>query len=412
MHGKGGGRREAARALAAFPGAAANALAMKFLYDPDPHVQAAIVGQLRGRGIPGILPELVKMVDSPHAVVRKAARESLSEFSFRRYLAAFEMLDEEVRQNTGMLVRKIDPQTVPLLREELHSPMRTRRLRAMAIARLIDVVEPLEPIILELLEDADHMVRTAAAAALARSHSAASHQALLRRLARQERSRAAGGPAKPPGAGPDRAAGRTLGFAGVNRMHNLFSQCLLLAERSRLDNLSEPFKRPSAGMDPGEVTRALAILAVIIVSAWLLLRLRTAQERRRPYDSPLRLFLALCKAHNLRWSERWLLWRLARAQRLKEPARLFLEPQRFDAAGSGPALAGRAARLRRIRDQLFSDPPRAAKEEQGQPRRQTKPGGVVAVAVAVAGAPLWPKRPGPAVDIAPWPAEPLAPDAR
>ena len=38
------------------------------------------------------------MVDSPHAVVRKAARESLAEFSFRRYLAAFDMLDEEVRQ--------------------------------------------------------------------------------------------------------------------------------------------------------------------------------------------------------------------------------------------------------------------------------------------------------------------------
>jgi hypothetical protein len=179
VHGKGGGRREAARALAAFPGAAANALAMKFLYDPDPHVQAPIVGQLRGRGLPGILPELVKMVDSPHAVVRKAARESLSEFSFRRYLAAFEMLDEQVRQNTGRLVRKIDPHTVPLLREELHSPMRTRRLRAVAIARLIDVVEPLEPIILDLLEDTDHMVRTAAAAALARSHSTASHRALL-----------------------------------------------------------------------------------------------------------------------------------------------------------------------------------------------------------------------------------------
>ena len=90
-------------------------------------MQAHIVGQLRGRGIPGILPVLLEMVDSPHAVVRKAARESLAEFSFRRYVAAFEMLDDEVRQSTGMLVKKIDPQTVPLLREEMRSLVRTRR---------------------------------------------------------------------------------------------------------------------------------------------------------------------------------------------------------------------------------------------------------------------------------------------
>jgi len=181
-HGRSGGRREAARALADFPGAEANALALKMLNDADPHVQAHVVSQLRGRGIPGILHGLVEMVDSPHAVVRKAARESLAEFNFRRYLAAFEMLDEEVRQGTGLLVKKIDPQTVPLLREELRSPMRTRRLRALAIARLIQVVEPLEKAIIELLEDKDHMVRMAAAAALAQSRSAASYEALERAL--------------------------------------------------------------------------------------------------------------------------------------------------------------------------------------------------------------------------------------
>ncbi len=181
-HGGSGGRREAARALAEFAGAEANALAMKMLRDDDPHVQAHAAGQLRGRGIPGIVHELVEMVDSPHAVVRKAARESLAEFSFRRYLAAFEMLDEEVRRSTGLLVRKIDPQTVPLLREEMRSPLRTRRLRAVAIARLIELVEPLEQTVIELLEDEDHMVRMAAAAALAGLCSAASHEALERAL--------------------------------------------------------------------------------------------------------------------------------------------------------------------------------------------------------------------------------------
>jgi hypothetical protein len=182
QHGNAGGRREAARALAEFHGAEANALALKALEDPDPQVQAHIVAQLRSRGIPGVLPGLVGMVDSPHAVIRKAAQESLAEFSFRRFLGSFDLLDDEVRQSTGLLVKKIDPQTGPLLKEELHSPVRTRRLRALAIARLIDIVDRLEEPIAKMLEDDDHMVRMEAAAALGRSGGELSRLALERAL--------------------------------------------------------------------------------------------------------------------------------------------------------------------------------------------------------------------------------------
>ena len=96
-------------------------------------------------------------------------------------------------------------------------------------------------------------------------------------------------------------------------MHDLFSNCLLLAARSRLDNLSQPFKGHAAGVDRGDVTRALAILTVAVVLAWLLSRLRAVQEQQRGYNSPWRLFFSLCRAHELPWSQRWLLWRLARA---------------------------------------------------------------------------------------------------
>ena len=113
LHGKAAGRREAARALAEFHGAEANALAVSGPEGPRSARASHIASQLRGRGIPGVLPTLLEMVDSRHAVVRKAARDSLAEFSFRRYLRTFDMLDENVRQSTGMLVKKIDPQTVP-----------------------------------------------------------------------------------------------------------------------------------------------------------------------------------------------------------------------------------------------------------------------------------------------------------
>ena len=51
-------------------------------------------------------------------------------------------------------------------------------------------------------------------------------------------------------------------------MHYVYCYGLLLAARSRLDNLSQPFKGHSAaGLDRGDMTRALAILTVIVVLA-------------------------------------------------------------------------------------------------------------------------------------------------
>ena len=197
LHGKPGGRREAARALGEFQGTDANALAMSALADPDPQVQANIIPQLRGRGIPGVLPSLLELVESPYAVVRKAARESLAEFSFKRFVAAFDMLDEEVRRSTGLLVKKIDVQTVSLLNDELKSPIRTRRLRGLAIARTIDAVESVEGAVIEMLQDEDHLVRMEAAVALGKSVSPASVAALTEALNDKSEVVRSGRPAQP-----------------------------------------------------------------------------------------------------------------------------------------------------------------------------------------------------------------------
>ena len=178
LYGKPGGRRAAAQALDEFQGAEANALALKGLEDRDPQVQAHLLVQLRRRGIPGALPRLLEMIDSQHAVVRRAVRQSLAEFDFPRFLAAFDMLDDEVRRSTGLLVKKIDLQTLPLLREELESPVRTRRLRGVAIARAIDSAQDVEESLVRLLNDMESDVRAQAAAALAACPSAASRMAL------------------------------------------------------------------------------------------------------------------------------------------------------------------------------------------------------------------------------------------
>ena len=183
LHGKPGGRRAATEALREFSGAEANDLVLNALDDPDPRVQAAAAGQLRHRGIPGSLSRLIALVDSPHPAVSSVARENLDEFTFDRFLRAFDMLEDDVRQSTGMLVKKIDLQTVPRLEVELKSRGRTRRLRGLAIARTIGVADRLEPLVIELLQDEDHVVRTEAAAALARCVSPASRRALEDALA-------------------------------------------------------------------------------------------------------------------------------------------------------------------------------------------------------------------------------------
>lgn len=181
--GKPGGRRAAAEALGKFRGADANLLALQALDDEDPEVQSRILVQLRGRGIPGALARLVEMIDSPHEAVRDAARKCLAEFSFPRYLSSFDLLDEEVRASTGELVKKVDPQAPELLRAELTSAVRSRRLRGLAMARALGLVADMEDVILALAKDDDHLIRAEAALSLGQSTSPAARRALTFALA-------------------------------------------------------------------------------------------------------------------------------------------------------------------------------------------------------------------------------------
>ncbi|MBN2024300.1 MAG: HEAT repeat domain-containing protein [Pirellulales bacterium] len=183
IYGKLEGRRAAAAALAEFSGVEANDLAVRALADDDAIVQAEVIPRLRGRGIPGVLERLLELLDSPHEIVRRAIRESLEEFSFDRFVGIFDLLDESARQHTGQLVKRIDPTTVPRLRGEFHSELRTRRLRALRIVVVLDVLEEVErDVIAVLRRDPDHLVRIEAVDVLSQSPSRAAGRALRRAL--------------------------------------------------------------------------------------------------------------------------------------------------------------------------------------------------------------------------------------
>ncbi len=137
-------------------------------------------------------------------------------------------------------------------------------------------------------------------------------------------------------------------------MNNLTITSLLLAERSRILDIAHAFR---TNQQQHSVHGTLLWLTIVFAVAGALLVLNRLLDRRdqdqRRVNQPLRLFLALCKAHKLKWSERWLLWRVARCQRLRDPGRLFLEPERLDPANLSPTLRLQWAQLRLLRERLF-----------------------------------------------------------
>ncbi len=176
--GKPEGRRAAAEALARFPGPEADELALRSLNDRDPEVRAQLILQLRPRGIPGVLSVLIRLVDSPSEVVRDALRKAMPEFTFRRFVTSFENMPQSLRTTAGHLVRKLDQDATGLLLKEMASPSPVRRRKAVTAAYAMGVIAELEPAVVRLLNDDDHMVRIAAAKALADSKSLPSWEAL------------------------------------------------------------------------------------------------------------------------------------------------------------------------------------------------------------------------------------------
>jgi hypothetical protein len=147
-------------------------------------------------------------------------------------------------------------------------------------------------------------------------------------------------------------------------MKPLVWQGALWAADPRLEKFTQEFRGREPQVGARGIMIGLLLLALMIVSLWILARVIERRSGRKPFDSSLGLFVSLCAAHQLRWRQRWLLWRLARAWRLAEPARLFVEPHRFETKSLGERLAPRAAELKEIAQRLFAEP--AVADNHGQ----------------------------------------------
>lgn len=128
-------------------------------------------------------------------------------------------------------------------------------------------------------------------------------------------------------------------------------------DRSRWDNIASGMKpRPVATV---ELLWLLGVLLTAGFMLWLVLKWLSGRDKER-INSPFRLFVELCRGHKLTWREGWLLWQVAAAHRLPQPARLFLEPAWLDADTLPVKLQSKAALLNVLRDRLFAaDEPEA-----------------------------------------------------
>ena len=182
-------------------------------------------------------------------------------------------------------------------------------------------------------------------------------------------------------------------------MNHWIHHGILLAQSGRWEGMSRRFRGRNTRIDLNDVLIGLLILGGVVAVLWALSLVIRLQEHRQAYTSPLRLFWSLCKAHQLRWSQCWLLWRVVRTRRMQDPAQLFLRPELLNPAGLGRSFRLRMAELKSLRALLFVEP---KEDEPERNRPASTPPGESSAAVAAA-APPTPTGGSPTLEVPPWP---------
>ena len=127
----------------------------------------AVLGQLRQHRVPNAFSLMVRSVGNPDPEVKQALRKAMPEFVLERFLANLDAIDEELRPTAACLVRQIDDDILGNLAARFASRSPLMRRRVILATGAMGLVKELEEPILALLADDDHMVRAAAAEALA-----------------------------------------------------------------------------------------------------------------------------------------------------------------------------------------------------------------------------------------------------
>jgi len=137
------------------------------------------------------------------------------------------------------------------------------------------------------------------------------------------------------------------------------------------------FRGSHAQLDSDDILMVLLIVAGAALAIWLLSRVPAVQNRVRRFNNPRQLFKQLCRAHELDRPSRRLLRRLARHHGMKQPALLFLEPERFRGRLDGKLVSERG-NIQALRNRLFAgaqETPSGAAPASSPPSATDRPSG-------------------------------------
>jgi len=118
--------------------------------------------------------------------------------------------------------------------------------------------------------------------------------------------------------------------------------------------MSEGFRSIGYGDKAYETMIVAGVILGICIALLLVGRYYRRFERMKSYDSPPELFRELCRLHQLDWSSRRLLRRLATEWEMTSPALLFVEPERFNVSRLPMEWHEETDRLETLRAKLFS----------------------------------------------------------
>ena len=127
-------------------------------------------------------------------------------------------------------------------------------------------------------------------------------------------------------------------MANIRFFDHTFSLAPLLARRN----------------ETGEMVFWLVIFAVSICAICAVIYAATHILNQWRYNNHSSLFYALCNEHNLDKNARAMLKQVVRHHGMREPARVFTEPQWLDPAKLGKPFAARAEELLVLRKNLFA----------------------------------------------------------
>lgn len=132
---------------------------------------------------------------------------------------------------------------------------------------------------------------------------------------------------------------------------NDWTSWLLWADREKFRYLGEGFRGEHAQLEAWDMLLGLICVLGGLLALWGLSKFVARRERAARVYSPDGLFRQLCKAHALDRASSRALMRLAVQEQLEHPARLFLEPERFDR--SSPLVDGQRPLYQQLQRRIF-----------------------------------------------------------